>query len=146
MKIILHPRRKLILLFSIMLTMPDMHAEPKWQVVTEGLSYDKNSIIYPREKKLLGMTVKDKDIVRVWVRSAFGERQFEFYCRKRLVDLPGLRMDINGNLQTCQESYASKNLAIPMTPQEINIFCSGYQTENVRPGSGMEKLMEKVCR
>lgn len=79
--------------------------------------YDRDSIHYPQQKKILGLTVRNKDIVNIWIRwidkkyrgPAFIER---IYCVEREL----------GN------------------PFNLNL-----RDEPIKPGSQEESLLKKIC-
>jgi len=90
--------------------------------------YDKDSIHYPQQKKILGLTVRNKEIVNVWIRykesAGFGESILtRIYCRERECDGCDLNdLDLN-----------------PWSKKP-----SGSR-EPIEPGSPHETLLKKVC-
>lgn len=90
--------------------------------------YDKDSIHYPKQKKtLFGLTVRNKEIVNVWVRyekSGSGQMT-RIYCAERECD-------------NCGFSFGSVNPWIES--EKISV-----ERESIKPGSWGEGLLKKVC-
>ncbi|MDO9229759.1 MAG: hypothetical protein Q7U03_09355 [Syntrophales bacterium] len=88
--------------------------------------YDKDSIHYPEQKKILGFTVKNKEIVNVWTKikyRASGENDTQLtriYCLER----------------ECMNCAGMVNL--------FSKELSGRK-EPIEPGSWGESLLKKVC-
>ena len=86
--------------------------------------YDKDSIHYPQKKKILGLIVRNKEIVNVWTRhkgsAGFGEAILtRIYCVERECD-------------GCGDWIPdSKKLSVSRDP--------------IEPGSRGESLLKKVC-
>ena len=143
--------RKKILIFCFLLALmtlsPSQGQCENWKEFFKGndiaCQYDMDSIHYPQQKKILGITVRNKEIVNVWIRCSgtlpekqegFGESILtRFYCVERqykgglgLFRLPGI------------DGYISWG---PL-PSVSNDRVKPYPIE---PGSPYESLLKKVC-
>lgn len=90
----------------------------------EKYFYDKDSIHYPQQKKsLLGITVKNKEIVNVWVRrnKEEGGRLRQIYCAERL----------------CKGCF----MYFVFGDEKVENF----KKVPIEPGSEAEKLLKIVC-
>ena len=123
--------RKRIFIFCFLLTVmtlaPSTGQCENWKEFFKdgdtAWQYDKDSIHYPKEKKILGLTVRNKEIVNVWIQSGRSGEVIivRVYCVERECDGCGGLID----------------------PDHLKKL-SGRR-EPIQPGSWGESLLKKVC-
>lgn len=138
-------RRKNVLIFFFLLavmTLATVQGQcENWKEFQEDENitwyYDKDSIHYPQQKKILGLMVRNKEIVNVWTREKLkvsgkiGNASLStIYCATR---------------QYVNEIHAEVNKILGIEGQEV-YTPHGLETRfTIKPGSFYESLLKKVC-
>jgi hypothetical protein len=92
--------------------------------------YDKDSIHYPKQKKILGVMVRDKNIVNVWIRKFDINKKYyeavhivKISCAERIMDDYPDKSDKRGH----------------------GIYEEQWGPLSIEPGTGDDNLLKKVC-
>jgi hypothetical protein len=102
--------------------------------------YDKSSIHYPQQKKILGFTVRNKEIVNVWMRYNKDSAELSnailtrIYCVERAYKGASL-IHFSGD-----DWYP---LVWPDLPNSVSN--DRVKPDPIEPGSPYESLLKKVC-
>lgn len=89
--------------------------------------YDKDSIHYPQQKKILGITVRNKEIVNVWTRWTSKKDVYTSYTLLKQI--------------YCEERECKGCGFIDSRVKGVE----GYEKEPIKPSSEAESLLKKVC-